>query len=204
MRITVFLLCIFTTTSVFAEALGLPYGRTANFAEHGRIAIEGGVQLGDWDNYIARASYKSSDKLSVYGDLGFSDAGLGFGVDDSGPTIGAGVVFSLGQLVEGIDFAALGSFHLTNTDDIDLTDLAFRGTASAPIQLQDVTASWYASVGLEFLSVSVDRCRGCDNDETELAFGGGIIYPVGLGEVYGGIDYVDDFTIGGGFRINLD
>ena len=88
-------------------------------------------------------------------------------------------------------------------DELDFTNFAGRLLASAPMLLNDVNASWYGSVGLEYINVSVDNCSRCDDDDIELAFGGGIIYPFGSGEVFGGLDYFDDLTIGGGFRIAL-
>ena len=203
-RLLILMACLFSTTSVFAEALGLPYGRTANVALHDPMTVEAGIQFGDVDNFGARASLKLNETTSVYGDLGMSDYEFGFNAaDDTGLTFGVGGVMSLGQLSEGIDYAALGSFHYSTTDELDFTNFAGRLLASAPMLLNDVNASWYGSVGLEYINVSVDNCSGCDNDDIELAFGGGVIYPFGSGEIFGGLDYFDDLTIGGGFRIAL-
>ncbi len=199
---TLILLAILPITHAHAEYLGLPYGRSADISSHAELAVEGGVQLGDIDNFMARASLKLNDRLSLYGDLGFSDADHSVG-SDSGVSFGGGAVFGLGQLAEGVDFGGLASLHLASTGDLDWTDLAFRVIASGELPVQDIKAAWYGSLGIEFLDVSVDNCRICDADDTEFAFGGGIIYPIGPGEAYGGLDYVDDLTIGGGYRISL-
>ena len=200
------LIFTFPYSLVYAEYLGLPYGNSANVADQGNLAVEGGIQLGDLDNFIARASLKMSDQLSVYGDLGFTDVDSNVrGYDsDSGLNFGAGAVLSLGPLAEGMEFGVLGSLHLATTDDFDWTGFAVRGIASGQLAVENLEAQWYGSAGIEFLSVSVDGCGRCDADDTELAFGGGIIYPIGPGEAFGGIDYVDDFTLGGGYRINLN
>ncbi|MCB1754398.1 MAG: hypothetical protein KDJ38_02680 [Gammaproteobacteria bacterium] len=187
-----------------AEYLGLPYGRTANTETHSPMTLEGGIQLGDLDNFIARLSLNLNPKLSIYGDLGLTDMDYGHGYgSESGLNIGGGFVYGLGELAPEIDFGVLGSIHRVSTDDFDWTGLAVRGVASGDLPIQEVAASWYASAGLEYLSVSVDNCRGCDADDTELALGGGIIYPIGPGEAFGGLDLVDELTIGGGYRINL-
>ena len=53
--------------------------------------------------------------------------------------------------------------------------------------------TWYANAGVH----SFDGGRG---SETEIGIGAGLVYPVAVGELYGGIDHIDEFLLGVGFR----
>jgi len=40
-------------------------------------------------------------------------------------------------------------------------------------------------------------------DETEFGFGAGLVKAMDFGEVYFGVDLIDELTFGGGFRYHL-
>lgn len=192
------------SSQVSAELFSVASGRSANVANYSQLSVEGGVQVGDLDFYGARGTFKLSDRLAAYGDLGIAD----FDYGDDGFAFGGGVVYTLSGLMSGVDTAVNGSFHLASGDDVDYTAFAVRGLFSGDIPTQDVTMNWYASLGLEFLSYEAEvcgfgSCVSADDSDTELAFGGGVVLPIGPGEAYGGLEYVDDMMLAVGYRVGL-
>lgn len=193
------------TQPVLAEAIGLPYARSSNVETHEYLTVEAGVQLGWFDNYVARATMRVGDKLSVYGDLGLYSLSWGYGYgSETGLSFGAGGLYSLGQFVEDIDIGILSSFHYGSTDHFSTTDLAFRGQASTEIPTANAVLTLYGSVGLEFLNREYDNCNNyCDFSYTKFVLGGGAVYPVGPGEAFASLELVDGASLGFGYRMGF-
>lgn len=193
------------TQPVLAEAIGLPYARSSNVETHEYLTVEAGVQLGWFDNYVARATMRVGDKLSVYGDLGLYSLSWGYGYgSETGLSFGAGGLYSLGQFVEDVDVGILSSFHYGSTDHFSTTDLAFRGQASTEIPTANAVLTLYGSVGLEFLNREYDNCNSyCDFSYTEFVLGGGAVYPVGPGEAFASLELVDGASLGFGYRMGF-
>ncbi|MDO6460001.1 hypothetical protein Q4485_04780 [Granulosicoccaceae sp. 1_MG-2023] len=197
------------SSTASAEVFGFAFGRSANVANYTNLSVEGGIQVGDLDFYGARATYKLNQQLAVYGDLGLAD--YDFNGDD-GFAFGGGLIYTLDGVLPEIDTALNGSFHMSSGDYVDFTAFSVRAVFSDDIPTQNVTMNWYGSVGLEYLSADVDvcdvygvnfgRCTYSDSD-TELAFGGGVVLPLGPGEAYGGLEYVDDMMLAVGYRVGL-
>lgn len=202
-----FLPTLLFTQPVFAEAIGLPYARSSNVETHEYLTVEAGVQWGWYDNYVARATMRVGDQLSVYGDLGIYSLSWGHGYgSETGFSFGAGGFYSLGQLVEDIDFGVLTSFHYGTTDHFSTSDLAFRGQASTEIPTANALVTVYGSVGLEFLNREYDNCSFssyCDFTYTEFVLGGGAAYPIGPGEAFASFELVDGATLGFGYRMGF-
>ena len=187
-----------------AELFAVAQARSANVANYAPMSAEAGIQVGDLDFYGARGTFKLNDNMAVYGDLGIAD----FDYGDDGFAFGGGLIYAIPGVLEGIHTAVNGSFHMASADHVDYTAFAIRGLFSGDIPTQDVTMNWYGSVGLEFLSYEVEycsfgSCRSADDSDTELAFGGGVVLPIGPGEAYGGLEYVDDMMLAVGYRVGL-
>lgn len=186
-----------------AEALGFAFGRSANVANYAGLSVEGAAQVGDLDTLGARATVKINDRAAVYGDFGIAD----FDYGDDGLTLGGGLIYSIPGLLPDLDTALTGSFHYASGDDIDWNNIALRGVVSGDVPTRDVTLTWYGNVGLDVISWDADNLcngNGCgDDSDTEVALGGGVILPVGPGEAYGGLEYIDDVLLAVGYRVGL-
>ena len=63
---------------------------------------------------------------------------------------------------------------------------------------------WYANIGLHRLTADVGGAFGGGSDtDNEFGFGGGVILPMGVGEVYAGADLIDELQFGVGYRYFL-
>lgn len=197
---------------VSADILGVANGRAADFSASSQISVEGGLSIADETTTLgARANFKLSDELVLFGDLGRVDFSGGGADDADGLALGIGGFYLLNKLglTDKANLAFKGSFHRANVEfdncrgncDIDLGEFALELLASKSVNSETVGLSWYANVGVHLLSVEFPV--GFDDDDTELSFGGGITGNIPLGEWYAGLDFIDDLTLRGGFRYNL-
>jgi hypothetical protein len=193
-----------------ADFLGAPSGRSANPANLPKLSVEGSLSLGsDYRNLGARVNYNVNDALTVYGDFGLAD------VIGDGAAFGGGVFYYLPTLSESIGFlntmdtAIQGSFHTASLDDggfdIDYTSFGAALLVSPKEPLPN-GMTWYANAG--FFNLDVDfGFRGfgfrASDSSFELQVGGGISLPLGPGTLYAGVDRLDVFTAGVGYRFGL-
>lgn len=203
------------TANANAEALGFSYGRSANVSDYSQVSLEGALQVGETDIYGGRLTAKLANNLAVYGDLGFISLDERYA--DDGTTLGAGLAYEIEKLIPNLDTAINVSYHSASFDDridYDYSDFAIKGLISGNLAVEGAShpVTWYASAGLEFLSVEAKSCvnvfgnQGCiksDDDDTELAFGGGVIAGLNKGEIYVGGEYVDGFSLAAGYRYNF-
>ena len=186
-----------------AELLGFALGRSTNVANYSDLSVEGAAQVGDLDTLGARATCRLNERAALYGDLGIAD----FDYADDGIAFGGGLIYAIPGLLPDLDTALTGSFHYAAADDIDWNNIALRGVVSGEVPTRDVTLTWYGTVGLDVISWDADiDCNGygCgDDSDTEVALGGGVILPVGPGEAYGGLEYIDDMLLAVGYRVGL-
>lgn len=192
--------------SAHAELFGLLNGRSADPASIAPLSVEGGIVTGgDFQNIGARVNYQVSPQLTVFGDFGLAEVDAGFGVEPDGNAFGAGLFFFLGdqQFLPQFDIAGKISYHVANLEfrstDFDYNVLSIEGLLSSPEPLTAGGLRWYTNAGFNRLDTDVDTERGGD-DDTELLLGGGVILPLGPGEVYGGVDLIDEIQFGAGYR----
>lgn len=187
-------------TPASADIAGMQHGRNVNLALAPKMSLEAGVYTGDmmdleYQHIGARVNYKLDDSLLVYGDVGES----GFN-DFDGLTFGVGAYYQLLDLLELADTAIHASYHMGEVErgrqgvDINalLVDLVFSSReAFGP----GASMNWYGSVGLSRFDADAD-------DEIELALSGGVVAELsgGKGQVYGGLLYLDDASLGIGYR----
>ena len=191
--------------SAHAELFGLLNGRSADPSSMSPLSVEAGIVTGgDFQNIGARVNYLVSPQLTVFGDFGLAEVDAGFGAEPDGNAFGAGLFFFLGdqQFLPQFDVAAKISYHIANLEfrsiDFDYNVLSLEGLISSPEPFTAGGLSWYANAGLNRLDADVDGGRG--DDDTELLLGGGVVLPLGPGEVYGGVDLIDEIQFGAGFR----
>lgn len=191
-----------------AEPFGLFNGRSANLNRMPTLSIELGVQFGDlsdlnYEHLGARFNYKFNPLTVVYGDLGQTTLG---GVTDlDGPAFGAGIYRQIDGLFSTADFAIHVSVHFADlsvgTQELEgnslLVEALFSGTESIN---KAGTMFFNSSLGLARSSFSANG--GSDDSDTEITFSAGIVIDAQrrAGQFYAGTLYLEDFSIGAGYR----
>lgn len=177
-----------------AEIGGMQDGKSADLSNLPDVSVEFGFNFGEYFDldyqYIgARLNYRISPNFIAYGDIGQLELES---ADDI--SFGVGGIYSIDGLLQSLDTAARFSFHVTDGDEIDGDVLALallisgRNGVGANPDLQ-----WYSYLGLTRLS-------GGDSSETEFSLGAGLSRPTSSGEIFGGIELIDDFLFGIGYR----
>lgn len=193
----------FSVTTVQAEYLGLLSGRSANPGNMTDLSVELGFITGDlgeadYQNIGARVNYRVSPELVVFGDVGISE----FEQADGTP-FGVGAIYFLSnqRISENFDIAGKASYHTGDYDfnnfSGDISGLSLEVLVSGQEPISANGMGWYANIGFHRLSVDFGLA---DDSSSELGLGGGVILPVGPGEAYAGVDFIDEMTFGIGFR----
>jgi len=182
------------TSAAQAEFFGLMHGRPADVSRMPDLSVDAGVVFGDDYQLLGlRANFKLTPIFLVYGDIAFNE----FGRTDGIP-FGVGALYTFEGLLDGFDVGAKLSYHTGNFDsgpiDFSGSNLAieFVGSTQAGLGAQG-NIDLYANVGIQRLDFG--------NSDLELSFGGGVIMPIGPGEAFVGLDFIDDAMFGGGFRL---
>lgn len=192
--------------AALAEAYGLPNARLANPGNMPTLSVEGAFNTGDDYQHIGtRINYRTSDQLTVFGDFGLSEIGdSSFDIDGTSFGVGAFYFLPDQRILEGMDVAAKGSFHSISlegdegffgTREFEGTIISIEALVSGQQPISDNGLSWYGNIGFHI--------GGGDFDDNEVGFGGGVILPMSFGEVYGGVDHIDELIFGVGFRFFL-
>jgi hypothetical protein len=187
---------------VQAEYLGLINGRSANPGNMTDLSVElglvtGDLGEGDYQNLGARVNFRISPEVVVFGDVGISEFG-----DTDGTPFGLGALYFLSnqRISDKLDIAGKASYH-TGEYEVgslkgDVSSLSFEVLISGVEPITSGGVGWYGNAGLHRLTVDF----GPSDSSTELGFGGGLTFPTARGEAYAGFDYIDEMTLGIGFR----
>ncbi len=190
------------SSAAHAEYLGLLAGREASPANTSDLTVELGLVTGDlgdldYQNIAARVNYRLSPELVLTGTVGTSEFG-----DTDGVPLGIGALYFLSnqRISQKVHIAGKASYHFGDYSlrqlDGELSSLALDVLVSGREPLMSNGLAWYSSVG--FHRITVDF--GISDSATELALGAGLVLPTGLGEAYLGAAFIDELTIGLGFR----
>ncbi|MDB4222663.1 hypothetical protein N9850_02740 [Granulosicoccus sp.] len=183
----------------YAEYLGLVFGRSANPANQSELSVEAGVvsgQLGSVDfRYLGvRLNSRVAPNVLVFGDFGSSE----FGASDGRPYgLGALYHFNNQKFNPSLDIALMASYHSAgysvSDDKLSITALSMELVISG-IAIEGV--SGYVNFGYHQIDV---KFGGLDSRK-ELGFGAGVSLPLGPGEAYAGFNFINEVTLGMGFR----
>lgn len=188
-------------TSVQAEYLGLLNGRTAAPGDMTELSAELGLVAGDLDrfsyqNIAARINYRLTDETVLIGDIGVSEFS-----DFDGTPYGLGLLYHLSRqrISDRVEIAGKVSYHRGTykfgNSKGDLSSLAFEILISGREPLAE-DINWYSNVGYHRISADLQT----SDSTNELGLGAGLVLSTGPGAAYAGIDYIDEFTFGLGFR----
>ncbi len=191
-----------TSSLAQAEYLGLLSGRSANPGALTDLSVELGLVTGDlgpadYQNIAARVNYRIAPEIVIFGDVGTSEFG-----DSDGTPFGLGVLYHLSKqrISPAIDIAAKASYHRGEYEigslEGDLSGLSLEVLISGQEPLSAAGLGWYANTGIHRLRSTLIF----DDTDTELGVGAGLILPAGPGEAYAGFDFIDEMSLGIGFR----
>lgn len=179
-----------------ADIGGLLNGRSADLTKLSDMSVEGGFITGDdYDHYGVRLNYRINPGAVAYGDLGQTEIN-----NSDGTSFGVGLFYQLEGLFANADTAIKGSYHSAklgsgrNKETVSAITVDLIASGREP--LSDNGMEWYGQIGF-------NRLKGDAGSDTELGFGGGLILPVSAGEVYFGVEHIDELFFGIGFRYNL-
>lgn len=174
-------------------------GRSADPANQSDLSVEAGVvsgQLGSVDyRYLGvRLNSRVAPHVVVFGDIGSSEFGTSVG-----SPYGLGVLFHLAnqKFNPNLDAAFKASYHSANYSVADarlsISGLSLEVVVSG-MAVEGI--SGYINVGYHQIDVKF----GGPDSRKELGFGAGMSLPLGPGEAYAGFDFIDEVTLGIGFR----
>lgn len=203
------LLMLFVMTSAHAEYFGLPGGRSADLSRMPDSSVEFGFVTGDiptefdeadYQNIGGRFNYRTASEWMVYFDIGLSEI-----EDFDGTPFGIGAFYQMDGVFDGADFAIKGSYHTGSFDEnnreIDVDAIAVEGVFSGREPVGNNNMTWYANLGIHRLKAEADG--GNSDSETEFGFGGGVVIPSDKGELFAGVDLIDEISFGIGYRYFL-
>lgn len=191
-----------------AEYFGMLNGRGGDLRNLSDLSVEGGIITGDlgdasYDLIGARVNYRLMPGLILYGDFGITDVG-----EADGNAIGLGAYYQLQDLISDMHTSVRASFHQADVEgtaatafgtfsveaDFDILSVEFLISGQQPIM--DNGMMWYGNA-------SINRLDNGRTSDTEPGFGGGVYLPLGPGEAYAGVDWIDELMFGVGYRFSL-
>ncbi len=195
-------LLLFVSTVATAEIGGLLNGRSADLNKLPDSSIELGIDFGEFGGadyrYVgARYNHRINPDLMAFADAGsmeisipsFTIFGQSVGGDVDGFSFGVGAFYMLQDMLDTADTAVKASFHMAG-GDIDFNILSLEGIVSGRNGIgSNPDLQWYANGGIN----SVDS-------ETEFLLGFGLVLPMQSGQLFGGVDLIDDIHFGIGYR----
>lgn len=200
--------------SASADFLGLTHNRTANVASQPQLTVEGGVNFGgDATVFGAQGGYKLAPNTLLLGQLALLDLD-GYGDD---LVFGGGVLHQLERsFIPNFDMAVRGTLNFWNFGsggtDADYREIGVDLVVSPVEQAIVKGAEVFGFVGLHRLTADIDTrvvvgdgvARGSASvSDTDLSFGAGALIPMGKGEAYATLEFVDGAAFGLGYRVAL-
>lgn len=194
---------VFMSFSAHAEYFGLMGGRSADLSKLPDTSIEPGITVGnfgeaDYQYFGLRYNYRVQPGLMLYGDVGQTEIGIA-----DGNNFGAGFFYVMEGIFEGTDFALKGHIHRTTLKrkgyrKLDLNGMGLEGVFSGREPFgANKNIHWYGNVGVHRVS---QKQGSASASETEFGFGGGIVIPSKSGQLFAGIDFIDEIIFGAGYR----
>lgn len=191
-----------------AEMLSLTTAMTADLSRLDDINLQAGIKFGDYEGLGVRALVPLNEQWVAYGGLMRAEIETANNTEADGMVFGGGALMQLPLNDDRFDALVGASYHFGSPDydqsgvDLDLSDFAIFSLLSGDLNEQ---VRWYGGVGIEFVSYEIDYRFAADEDDTdtELSLNVGLLTDFGGGELYGGIEVIDEAMFTVGFRLPL-
>lgn len=184
-----------------ADTLGPLDGRSPDPGQMSQMSAEVGyVSEGDFSTIAGRFNYQYAPLITLYGDIGLVD--IGDDADGSAFGFGARYYLENQRIVPQLDFAVRASYHIASIDiesggDVDRSETTFAAHFGGKEAFYSNGIKWYGV--LSYNRSTSDTALG-DVTDSEIGFGAGVYMPLGPGEVYAGVENIDDMFFGIGYR----
>jgi len=184
--------------SAQADFLGFLDGRAASPGNAGKMSVEVGyTDSDDFSTLGGRFNFQFSPTLTLYADYVTQDTEF-----LEGTGYGAGIRYHLAnqKFLSGMDVSLRASFHTVEYEDtlgIGINNEVESMSAAIHIGSQQPVSGnikWYG-----VLSYNTLEADGIE-DDSEIGYGGGIYMPFATGQVYLGVEKIDDLIMGVGYR----
>jgi hypothetical protein len=205
-RAVLFAMLSFSMSSQ-ADTLGPLDGRSPDPRQMSEMSIEVGyVSEGDFSSLSARLNYQYTPLVTFYGDFGLVD--LGDSADGNAFGIGARYYLDNQRIMPEVDLAVGASYHMSTVElgsfagaESDLSELTLAVHFGGKEAFYSNGLKWYGVVSYNRLAFET-RFGGqtSDDNDSEIGLGGGVYMPLGPGEVYVGVENIDDMYFGVGYR----
>ncbi len=194
-------------TPLHAELSGMLSGRSADLSRLPDMSVEVGFITGeapsdggdvDYQHIGGRLNYRIGPGMMAYGDVGQTTEDFG-NAKLKGTSFGGGMFYQMDGIFESTDFAVKGSYHQATLKDnfkLKVTIISVEALFSSRESVGQRDMYWYANMGIHRYKTS----NALNSSETEIGFGGGLIFPTEAGQVYAGLDKIDEITFGIGYR----
>jgi hypothetical protein len=184
-----------------ADTLGPLDGRSPDPRQMSEMSVEVGyVSEGDFSTIAGRLNYQYSALVTLYGDYGLVD----IGDNANGNAFGFGARYYLAnqRIMPELDLAVRASYHMSSIDvdagaDFDRSEMAFAAHIGGKEAFYSNGIKWYGV--LSYNRLSSETAFG-DNKDSEIGLGAGVYMPLGPGEVYAGVENIDEMFFGIGYR----
>lgn len=199
-RAFLFVLLGFSMTAQ-ADTFGPLDGRSPDPSQMSQMSVEVGyVSEGDFSTIAGRFNYQYSSLVTLYGDFGLVD--IGDNADGNAFGFGARYYLENQRIMPEWDLAVRASYHTSSIDvgagaDFDLSEMTFAAHFGGKEAFYSNGIKWYGV--LSYNRLSSETAIGDDN-ETEIGLGAGVYMPLGPGEVYVGVENIDEMYVGIGYR----
>jgi hypothetical protein len=188
--------------SAQADTLGPLDGRSPDPGQLSQMSVEVGyVSEGDFSTIAGRFNYQYSPLLTLYGDIGLVDIGDNY--DGNAFGIGARYYLANQRIMPELDLAVRASYHTGAVDvgvgasEIDLSEMTFAVHFGGKEAFYSNGIKWYGV--LSYNRVTSEGVFGAGTN-SEIGLGAGVYMPLGPGEVYVGVENIDDMFFGIGYR----
>jgi hypothetical protein len=193
--------------STQADTLGPLDGRSPDPSQMSEMSVEVGyVSEDDFSSFSGRFNYQYTPLVTLYGDLGLVD--LGDSADGTAFGIGARYYLENQRIVPELDLAVRASYHMGSVErgtlagvDADLSELTVAVHFGGKEAFYSNGIKWYGV--LSYNRLAFETTFGgvrTDVNDTEIGLGAGVYMPLGPGEVYAGVENIDEMYVGIGYR----
>lgn len=193
--------------SVLADTFGPLDGRSPDPRQMSEMSAEVGyVSEGDFSSLSTRLNYQYSPLLTLYGDLALVD--LNGNADGNAFGFGARYYLANQRIVPELDLAVRASYHLSNVEfnsfastDLDISEFSMAVHFGGKEAFYENGLKWYGVISYNRVATETTVSGiSTDNSDSDIGFGGGVYMPLGPGEVYVGVENIDDMYFGLGYR----
>ncbi|MBX2837353.1 MAG: hypothetical protein KTR35_10900 [Gammaproteobacteria bacterium] len=193
-------LLLLLPSSALAEYFGLANGFASHSTEQTSVGVELGYSEGDFISLSyrhvgVRVGVSLSSKWNLHADFGSTELGR-----SKGQAYGLGLLYRTAfRPFNGAPVALKLSYHRAQT-----SQTGFQDYEPDVVSMESIMGAYSGFLGFEplgwYTTVGVHRFSDREGSVSELGVGGGLLSPLFSGDIYLGLDFIDELQWGFGYR----